>query len=71
MADEVVNTWPDRYLGEIGSELTPRDVVCVLTPSGAHADHSIAAARHALGCPAMPQAVPQPPAEPVRSRSPG
>src|SRR6185295_1366538 len=31
MADEVVNAWPDRYLNEIGSELTPRDVVCVLT----------------------------------------
>ncbi len=31
MADEVVNTWPDRYLHEIGGELTPRDVVCVLT----------------------------------------
>jgi len=31
MADEVVNSWPDRYLGEIGAELTPRDVVCVLT----------------------------------------
>jgi xanthine dehydrogenase accessory factor len=31
MADEVVNTWPDRYLHEVGAELTPRDVVCVLT----------------------------------------
>ena len=31
MADEVVNTWPDRYLNEVGGELTPRDVVCVLT----------------------------------------
>jgi xanthine dehydrogenase accessory factor len=31
MADEVVNTWPDRYLNEIGGDLTPRDVVCVLT----------------------------------------
>lgn len=31
MADEVVNTWPDRYLNEIGSSLTERDVVCVLT----------------------------------------
>jgi xanthine dehydrogenase accessory factor len=31
MADEVVNTWPDRYLGEIGGSLTERDVVCVLT----------------------------------------
>jgi xanthine dehydrogenase accessory factor len=31
MADEVVNTWPDRYLNEVGSRLTPRDVVCVLT----------------------------------------
>jgi xanthine dehydrogenase accessory factor len=31
MADEVVNTWPDRYLHEVGAGLTPRDVVCVLT----------------------------------------
>jgi xanthine dehydrogenase accessory factor len=31
MADEVVNAWPDRYLNEIGAELTERDVVCVLT----------------------------------------
>jgi len=31
MADEVVNKWPDRYLGEVGSTLTERDVVCVLT----------------------------------------
>src|SRR4029078_4421875 len=31
MADEVVNAWPDRYLNEIGRELTPRDGVCVLT----------------------------------------
>ena len=31
MADEVVNTWPDRYLAEVGARLTARDVVCVLT----------------------------------------
>jgi xanthine dehydrogenase accessory factor len=31
MADEVVNTWPDRYLEAVGAGLTPRDVVCVLT----------------------------------------
>jgi xanthine dehydrogenase accessory factor len=31
MADEVVNAWPDRFLGEVGAELGPRDVVCVLT----------------------------------------
>ncbi len=31
MADEVVNTWPDRYLAEVGRGLTERDVVCVLT----------------------------------------
>jgi len=30
-ADEVVVSWPDRYLGEVGSSLGPRDVVCVLT----------------------------------------
>ena len=30
-ADEVVVDWPDRLLGRIGSTLTPRDVVCVLT----------------------------------------
>ena len=31
MADEVVNTWPDKYLAEVGAGLGPRDVVCVLT----------------------------------------
>ena len=31
MADEVVNDWPDRYLAKVGSELGPRDAVCVLT----------------------------------------
>jgi xanthine dehydrogenase accessory factor len=31
MADEVVNTWPDRYLDEVGDSLTERDVICVLT----------------------------------------
>ena len=31
MADEVVNTWPDRYLAEVGDRLTERDAVCVLT----------------------------------------
>jgi xanthine dehydrogenase accessory factor len=31
MADEVVNLWPDKYLGEVGGGLTERDVVCVLT----------------------------------------
>lgn len=31
MADEVVVSWPDRYLGEVGPTLGPRDVVCVLT----------------------------------------
>ena len=31
MADEVVNTWPDRYLAEVGARLTERDAVCVLT----------------------------------------
>jgi xanthine dehydrogenase accessory factor len=30
-ADEVVVDWPDRLLGRVGSELTPRDAVCVLT----------------------------------------
>ncbi len=30
-ADEVVVSWPDRHLGEVGSTLGPRDVVCVLT----------------------------------------
>lgn len=31
MADEVVNSWPDKFLAEVGEELGPRDVVCVLT----------------------------------------
>ena len=31
MADDVVVSWPDRLLGEVGSELGPRDAVCVLT----------------------------------------
>src|SRR5690242_9134589 len=31
MADEVVNTWPDRYLADVGDRLTARDAVCVLT----------------------------------------
>jgi xanthine dehydrogenase accessory factor len=31
MADEVVVSWPDKYLAEVGSELGPRDAVCVLT----------------------------------------
>jgi xanthine dehydrogenase accessory factor len=31
MADEVVVSWPDKYLAEVGSQLGPRDVVCVLT----------------------------------------
>jgi xanthine dehydrogenase accessory factor len=31
MADEVVNSWPDRYLAEVGAGLGPRDAVCVLT----------------------------------------
>ncbi|HET6793044.1 MAG TPA: XdhC/CoxI family protein [Acidimicrobiales bacterium] len=31
MADEVVVDWPDRHLAAVGSELGPRDVVCVLT----------------------------------------
>jgi xanthine dehydrogenase accessory factor len=31
MADEVVNDWPDRYLGKVGEQLGPRDAVCVLT----------------------------------------
>jgi xanthine dehydrogenase accessory factor len=30
-ADEVVVSWPDRYLDEVGSELTARDAICVLT----------------------------------------
>jgi xanthine dehydrogenase accessory factor len=31
MADEVENKWPDRYLAEVGADLGPRDVICVLT----------------------------------------
>ena len=31
MADEVIVSWPDRYLKEIGAELGRRDAVCVLT----------------------------------------
>ena len=31
MADDVVVSWPDRLLEEVGSELGPRDAVCVLT----------------------------------------
>jgi xanthine dehydrogenase accessory factor len=31
MADEVVVSWPDRYLAEIGDALRQRDAVCVLT----------------------------------------
>ena len=31
MADEVVVSWPDRYLAEVGPDLGPRDAVCVLT----------------------------------------
>jgi xanthine dehydrogenase accessory factor len=30
-ADEVVVDWPDRLLGRVGTELTARDAVCVLT----------------------------------------
>jgi xanthine dehydrogenase accessory factor len=30
-ADEVVVSWPDRYLAEVGDTLGPRDAVCVLT----------------------------------------
>jgi|tagenome__1003787_1003787.scaffolds.fasta_scaffold20807212_2 xanthine dehydrogenase accessory factor len=30
-ADEVVVDWPHRLIERIGSELTPRDVICVLT----------------------------------------
>lgn len=30
-ADEVIVSWPDRYLGEVGATLRPRDAVCVLT----------------------------------------
>jgi xanthine dehydrogenase accessory factor len=31
MADEVVVDWPNRLLDDVGSDLGPRDVVCVLT----------------------------------------
>jgi xanthine dehydrogenase accessory factor len=31
MADEVVVSWPDRHLAEVGHLLGPRDAVCVLT----------------------------------------
>jgi len=31
MADDVVVSWPDRYLATQGAELGPRDAVCVLT----------------------------------------
>jgi xanthine dehydrogenase accessory factor len=31
MADEVIVSWPDRYLAEVGSDLGLRDAVCVLT----------------------------------------
>jgi xanthine dehydrogenase accessory factor len=31
MADEVVVSWPDKYLAQIGPELGRRDAVCVLT----------------------------------------
>jgi xanthine dehydrogenase accessory factor len=31
MADEVVVSWPDRYLAQIGAELGVRDAACVLT----------------------------------------
>ena len=31
MADEVVVSWPDRLLAEVGEGLGPRDAVCVLT----------------------------------------
>jgi xanthine dehydrogenase accessory factor len=31
MADDVVVSWPDRYLAEVGPTLSGRDVVCVLT----------------------------------------
>ena len=31
MADEVVVDWPDRYLAQFGTDLGPRDAVCVLT----------------------------------------
>jgi xanthine dehydrogenase accessory factor len=31
MADEVIVSWPDKHLAEVGPSLGPRDVVCVLT----------------------------------------
>lgn len=31
VADEVVVSWPDRLLAEVGDSLEPRDAVCVLT----------------------------------------
>jgi xanthine dehydrogenase accessory factor len=31
MADEVANEWPDKHLERVGSDLGPRDAVCVLT----------------------------------------
>jgi xanthine dehydrogenase accessory factor len=31
MADDVVVSWPDKYLAEVGELLGPRDAVCVLT----------------------------------------
>ena len=31
MADEVVVTWPDRFLASVGADLGPSDAVCVLT----------------------------------------
>lgn len=30
-ADDVVVSWPDRLLAEVGSQLGPRDAVCILT----------------------------------------
>jgi xanthine dehydrogenase accessory factor len=30
-ADEVVVSWPDKYLAQVGESLGPRDAVCVLT----------------------------------------
>jgi xanthine dehydrogenase accessory factor len=30
-ADEVIVSWPDRHLAEVGPSLGPRDAVCVLT----------------------------------------
>ncbi len=44
MADEVVVTWPDRLLDEIGSTLGPRDSVCVLTHDAKFDVPAIAAA---------------------------